>query len=85
MPLRIAVAGQISAGKSSLINALLGRDVAEVDVIPTTDAARTYETTFDDVEAMLLDMPGLDGSAKIGEGNDKMETCASNGPCFHAL
>ena len=67
MPLRIAVAGQISAGKSSLNNALLGRDVAEVDVIPTTDAARTYETTFDDVEAMLLDMPGLDGSAKIGK------------------
>ncbi|ANT60986.1 hypothetical protein AYJ57_11795 [Salipiger sp. CCB-MM3] len=65
MPLRVAVAGQISAGKSSLINALMGSDLAEVDVIPTTDEARTYPTEFDGVETMLLDMPGLDGSAKL--------------------
>ncbi len=65
MPLRIAVAGQISAGKSSLVNALLGADLAEVDVIPTTDAPKTYPTDFDGVETMLLDMPGLDGSDRL--------------------
>ncbi|WP_413463862.1 GTPase family protein [Alloyangia pacifica] len=65
MPLRIAVAGQISAGKSSLVNALLGADLAEVDTIPTTDTPRTYPTDFDGVEAMLLDMPGLDGSPRL--------------------
>ena len=65
MPLRIAVAGQISAGKSSLVNALLGADLAEVDVIPTTDAPKTYPTDFEGVETMLLDMPGLDGSERL--------------------
>jgi uncharacterized protein len=65
MPLRIAVAGQISAGKSSLVNALLGTDLAEVDVIPTTDAPKTYPTDFEGVETMLLDMPGLDGSPRL--------------------
>ncbi|SNT40127.1 GTPase family protein [Tropicimonas sediminicola] len=65
MPLRIAVAGQISAGKSSLINALLGTDLAEVDVIPTTNRPKTYPTDFDGVETMLLDLPGLDGSERL--------------------
>ncbi|WP_171060828.1 GTPase [Poseidonocella sp. HB161398] len=65
MPLRIAVAGQISAGKSSLVNALLGASLAEVDVIPTTEAPTTYPADFDGVAAMLLDMPGLDGSSRL--------------------
>ncbi len=65
MPLRIAVAGQISAGKSSLVNALLGAGLAEVDVIPTTEAPTAYPTGFDGVETMLLDMPGLDGSSRL--------------------
>ena len=57
-PLRIAVAGQISAGKSSLINALLGGDVAETDVIPTTDRPRTYSGELDGVR------DGLSGPAR---------------------
>ncbi|MEY8120497.1 GTPase family protein [Falsihalocynthiibacter sp. BN13B15] len=64
MPVRIAVAGQVSVGKSSLINALVGNDLAEVDVIATTADAKTYPTDFDGVDSMLLDMPGLDGSLK---------------------
>jgi uncharacterized protein len=65
MPLRVAVAGQISAGKSSLVNALLGREMAETDVIPTTDRPQTYATDFGGIAAVLLDMPGLDGSKGI--------------------
>ncbi|WP_172328205.1 dynamin family protein [Mangrovicoccus sp. HB161399] len=65
MPLRIAVAGQVSAGKSSLVNALLGSDLAEVDVIPTTDAPKAYPACFAGVDAVLLDMPGLDGSKEL--------------------
>jgi predicted GTPase len=64
-PLRIAVAGQVSAGKSSLVNALLGGDVAETDVIPTTDRPRTYPGELDGVAAVFLDMPGLDGSKRV--------------------
>ena len=66
-PLRIAVAGQVSAGKSSLVNALLGGDLAETDVIPTTDRPRTYSGEFDGVAAVLMDMPGLDGSRRVAD------------------
>lgn len=67
MPLRIAVAGQISAGKSSLINALLGSNLAETDVIPTTVASQTYSGELEGVPVMLLDTPGLDGSKRVAD------------------
>ncbi|MCC6900897.1 MAG: dynamin family protein [Polyangiaceae bacterium] len=35
-PLRVAIVGEFNAGKSSLINALIGEDVAPVGVLPTT-------------------------------------------------
>jgi GTP-binding protein EngB required for normal cell division len=35
-PLRVAIVGEFNAGKSSLINALLGDDVAPTGVLPTT-------------------------------------------------
>lgn len=35
-PLRVAIVGEFNAGKSSLINALLGEDVAPVGILPTT-------------------------------------------------
>lgn len=66
-PVRIAVAGQVSAGKSSVINALLGSDLAETDVIATTDRPATYETEWNDVPCVLLDLPGLDGSQKTND------------------
>jgi hypothetical protein len=39
----IAVVGQVKAGKSSLINALLGCQLAEVDVLPHTKHVQRYE------------------------------------------
>jgi predicted GTPase len=65
MPLRVAVAGQFSAGKSSLINALLGSNMAETDIIPTTDGFQAYLSDFGGVPTALLDMPGLDGSKRV--------------------
>lgn len=65
MPLRIAVAGQVSAGKSSLVNALLGQNLAETDVVQTTERARTYPGELGGFSVALLDMPGLDGSARV--------------------
>ncbi len=35
-PLRLAIVGEFNAGKSSLVNALLGQSVAPVGVLPTT-------------------------------------------------
>jgi small GTP-binding protein len=36
-PLLFVVVGEVKSGKSSLINALFGQEVAKVDVLPTTD------------------------------------------------
>lgn len=59
-PLRILVAGQISAGKSSLINALAKDVRAAVDVLPATKGFTAYELTADDVSAVsLIDSPGV--------------------------
>ena len=41
-PLRVAVTGDVSSGKSSLVNALLGRRVAEVRRAETTSAVSWY-------------------------------------------
>ncbi len=41
-PLQIVVAGQVKAGKSSLINALVGHQQAAVDLLPLTDSISRY-------------------------------------------
>lgn len=40
--LTIAIAGNVKAGKSSLLNALLGQDVAPVDELPTTATINSF-------------------------------------------
>lgn len=52
----VMVYGVYSAGKSTLINALLGKEVAEVAEIPKTDKVDTYQ--LGDVQ--ILDTPGID-------------------------
>ena len=66
-PLRIAVAGQVSAGKSTLINALLDHERAETDAAPSTEAATAYPIEIGGSACLLLDLPGLDGSASATE------------------
>ncbi len=59
-PLRLLVAGQVKAGKSSLINALLNEVRAASDVLPLTNAFTAYEIKRDGVpQALILDSPGL--------------------------
>lgn len=43
LEVRIAVVGQVKAGKSSVINALLGHQQAAVDVLPRTKQVQRYE------------------------------------------
>jgi hypothetical protein len=62
-PLRLLVCGQVNAGKSSLINALIDEVKAASDVLPLTNDFTAYELKRDGVpQAMILDSPGL-GSA----------------------
>lgn len=64
----IAVIGQVKAGKSSLINCLLGGRRAAVDTLPTTRDVTRYELTGGDFAAgandhlVLLDTPGYSDS-----------------------
>ncbi len=63
-PLRILLVGQVSAGKSTLVNAL-GPPLAETDMSPTTAALAAYELEIDGIPCRLIDGPGLDGTAMM--------------------
>ncbi|TWI64170.1 hypothetical protein LZ24_03156 [Desulfobotulus alkaliphilus] len=67
-PLRICMLGQVSAGKSTLVNALTGAMHAEVDALPATDRGQVYRCRMEDGQVLnMVDLPGLDG----GEAGQK--------------
>jgi len=67
-PLRIAVIGQISAGKSSLINTIKGALDAEVSALPSTSEVHVYSCAVGDIEVLnLVDLPGLDSNEKTNK------------------
>ncbi|MFM9066553.1 MAG: GTPase family protein [Planctomycetota bacterium] len=59
-PLVIAVVGQVSAGKSSVINAVLGEQRAAADILPTTQQVQRYRLVLphSPQPLELLDTPG---------------------------
>jgi predicted GTPase len=61
--LTLALVGQLKAGKSSLINALVGEAKADVDVLPATTTVRRYQFAPADlpVRFTLLDTAGYGG------------------------
>jgi predicted GTPase len=64
-PIRVVMVGQISVGKSSIINILKDEFAAEVDTLPSTDGTTVYSALLDDTEIRVVDLQGLDGSDKI--------------------
>ncbi len=56
----IAIVGQVKAGKSSLVNSLLGEQRAAVDVLPLTRDVARYELRLEETNdrLVLLDTPG---------------------------
>ncbi len=58
---RIVMVGQISSGKSSIINLLMQQFAAEVDVLPSTNSVTVYRTKVNEVEINVVDSQGLDG------------------------
>ena len=71
--LHVAVFGTVSAGKTSLINALIGREVGTTEAVMGTTRhgeSHTYELKSVDAAVSLTDTPGL---SEAGEGGEARE------------
>ena len=67
-PLRICLIGQVSSGKSSLVNALTAGIIAEISALPSTNKVMVYHCSVEGVEALsLVDLPGFDGLKSTGK------------------
>jgi len=65
-PLRLLAAGQVNAGKSSLVNALCGEVVAAVDVLPVPRGLAGYRLVRDGLpEVEIIDSAGLDQAEAV--------------------
>ena len=65
-PLRVVFVGQVSAGKSSLINGLMGTLSAEVSTLPCTPGVAIYQCQLEGIDLLhLVDLPGLDGTEAV--------------------
>ncbi|MFA5951252.1 MAG: ribosome biogenesis GTPase Der [Hyphomicrobium sp.] len=74
-PLRVAIVGRPNAGKSTLVNALLGEDRMITGPEPglTRDAVAS-DLTFEGREIKLFDTAGLRRKAKVTELAEKLST-----------
>lgn len=65
----IAIIGQVKAGKSSLVNCLLGEQRAAVDVLPLTQNVARYELRLEESKdrLVLLDTPGYSDAGATRE------------------
>ena len=71
--LHVVVFGTVSAGKTSLINALIGREVGKTEAVMGTTRhgeSHTYELKSVDAVVSLTDTPGM---SEAGEGGEARE------------
>ncbi len=59
-PVNILLVGRTGAGKSSLINSLFETELAQVDLLPSTDKIESYRWQSDSETLILWDSPGYE-------------------------
>lgn len=72
----IVLIGQVKAGKSSLVNALLGERKAETDVLPLTSEVTRYDLTAPGVPTKL-ELLDTAGYGRAGAAADNLEETAA--------
>ena len=79
----VALVGQVSSGKSSLINALTGLHQAAVDILPETRNVQHYQVQVGEppVGVTLLDTPGYgEAGASVDELDKSVWPCKNQTP-----
>jgi predicted GTPase len=87
-PLRVAIAGQVKAGKSTLLNALVGEEIAATDAGECTRAvtwyraAETPRVTVHPVDAPPRQLPidRRDGALRMDLGTDRIDRVVVDWP-----
>jgi ribosome biogenesis GTPase len=77
----VTLLGESGAGKSSLVNALLGEDVAEVGAVRAGDSKGRHTTTTRDLHllpgsGLIVDTPGIRAIGLWADPDDVIETFA---------
>ena len=79
----IALVGQVSSGKSSLVNALTGSYQAEVDLLPETQTVSRYRVRLGESEGTitLLDTPGYSEAGASPAQLKQIQTALRDANC----
>lgn len=82
-PLTLVLVGQVSSGKSSLVNALAGSHQAAVDLLPETRNVSRYQVALGEppVTVTLLDTPGYGEAGASAEQLSQIQAALREANC----